>query len=154
MEVFVARQPIFDKEQKVFAYELLFRSGLDHTSFQQTDGDKATSSVITSSFYTIGMESLTGGKRAFINFTKNLLINETATLLPKELLTVEILENVEPEDSIINACKKLKKMGYVLALDDFVFEEKFQPLIELADIIKVDFTLSDEEERAAILKRI
>jgi len=154
MDVFVARQPIFDREQNVFAYELLFRSGLDRTSFEHMDGDTATSSVITDSFFTIGMESLTGGKRAFVNFTKNLLLNETATLLPKELLTVEILENVEPEEKVIKACKKLKEAGYLLALDDFVFEPKFQPLIDLADIIKVDFVVSDEEERKALIERV
>jgi len=68
MDVFVARQPIFDREQNVFAYELLFRSGLDRTSFEHMDGDTATSSVITDSFFTIGMESLTGGEAGFCQF--------------------------------------------------------------------------------------
>jgi len=153
MDVFVARQPIFDRRLNVYAYELLFRVGLENV-FVDTDGDKATSSVITNSFLVIGLESLTRGRKAFINFTQNLLMDETATILPKDLLVVEILENVVPSKGIITACKKLKDSGYVLALDDFVFEPKFTPLIKLSDIIKVDFRVSGEEERRSLIQRL
>ena len=73
-------------------------------------------------------------------------------VLPKEILIIEILENIEPTEEIIAACKKLRKSGYHLALDDFVFEKKFIPLIELADIIKVDLKLSDIRESRAIVQ--
>ncbi len=152
MDVFVARQPIFDRRLNVYAYELLFRVGRENV-FVDTDGDIATSSVITDSFLVIGLESLTRGRKAFINFTKNLLMDETATILPKDLLVIEILEDVMPTKGIITACKKLKDSGYVLALDDFVFEPKFTPLIKLADIIKVDFKLSGEEERRLLIQK-
>ena len=152
MDIFVARQPIFDIRLNVYAYELLFRLGRENV-FVDTDGDKATSSVITDSFFLIGLESLTRGRKAFINFTQNLLMDETATILPKDMLVIEILENVIPSKGIITACKKLKDSGYVLALDDFVFEPKFTPLIKLADIIKVDFKLSGEEERQLLVQK-
>lgn len=152
MDVFVARQPIFDRRPEVYAYELLFRVGHENV-FVDTDPDKATSSVITNSFFVIGLEDLTRGKKVFINFTQNLLMDETATILPKDLLVVEILEDVAPSKGIIAACKKLKDLGYVLALDDFVFEPKFTPLIELTDIIKVDFKLSGEEERRSLIQK-
>ena len=145
MENFVARQAIFDRNLQVFAYELLFRTGRENV-YAATDADLATSSVITDSFITIGLESLTRGKRAFINFTKNLLLDETATILPKDSLVVEILEDIKPDEGIIAACAKLKNYGYTLALDDFVFDEIFEPLIELADIIKVDFRISEMDE--------
>ncbi|MFC1551406.1 EAL and HDOD domain-containing protein [Candidatus Latescibacterota bacterium] len=153
MDVFVARQPIFNKILKVYAYELLFRVGGDKNEFSEIDGDVATSSVITDSFLVIGMDSLTRGKKAFINFTENLLMDETATILPKNDIVIELLEDIMPSEGIIAACKKLRELGYTLALDDFVFEPKFQPLIDLAHIIKVDFTLSDEKERAEIVRK-
>ncbi|MFC1540865.1 EAL and HDOD domain-containing protein [Candidatus Latescibacterota bacterium] len=152
MDVYVARQPIFNKRLKVFAYELLFRVGQENV-FTDVDGDVATSSVITDSFLVIGMESLTRGRKAFINFTQNLLMDETATILPKDDIVIEILENIIPSQGIITACKKLRDLGYTLALDDFVFDPKFLPLIKLADIIKVDFTLSDEKERRNIVRK-
>ncbi len=74
-------------------------------------------------------------------------MDETATVLPKDQIVVEILENIAPEKGIISACRKLKDMGYVLALDDFVFEDRYMPLIKIADIIKVDFSLSDYDEQ-------
>jgi EAL and modified HD-GYP domain-containing signal transduction protein len=152
IQVFVARQPIFDRRQAVYAYELLFRSGLDNY-FDYADANEASSRVITNSFIGIGLEELTGGKRGFINFTSDLLVKEYATLFPKELLVVELLENIEPDVDIIAACQKLKRMGYILALDDFVYDKRFEPLIELADIIKVDFTLTEEKERRTLVER-
>jgi c-di-GMP-related signal transduction protein len=152
MNVFVARQPIFDKERKVVAYELLFRSGKSE-GYDNDDGDQATTDVIVNSFLSIGIDVVTGGKKAFINFTGNLLKNKVAQLLPCEVLAVEILETVEPEEDIVKACKELKRKGYTLVLDDFVFDSRFQPLIELADIIKIDFLLTKERERNDIVRR-
>ncbi len=151
MEVFVARQPIFDKKLEVWAYELLFRSGLDNF-YENLDGDQASSRVISNSFLLIGMDELTEGKMAFINFTRNLLVGEFISALPKELVAVEILENVEPDEEVIAACKSLKQLGYLLVLDDFVFEDKFQPLIELADIIKVELINLEVEEIKSLVQ--
>ncbi len=151
MEVFVARQPIFDKKLEVWAYELLFRSGLDNF-YENLDGDQASSRVITDSFLLIGMDQLTEGKRAFINFTRNLLVGEFISAIPKELVAVEILENVEPDEEVIAACKSLKQSGYLMVLDDFVFEEKFQPLIEMADIIKVELANLEAEEIQSLVQ--
>ncbi|MGE5372863.1 MAG: EAL and HDOD domain-containing protein [Solirubrobacterales bacterium] len=150
MDFYVARQPIFDRRQQVYAYELLYRSGSANL-YTGLDGDKASSEVITNSFILMGPETLTRGRKAFINFTRNLLENQVATLLPKELLVVEILENIEPDEGLLNACRKLKEMGYTLALDDFVYEEKYRPFIELADIIKIDFLQTTGDERRRVM---
>jgi EAL and modified HD-GYP domain-containing signal transduction protein len=152
MDVFVAKQPIFDRKQEVFAYELLFRSGFDNF-FSHPDQDQAASKLIADSSFLFGVESITGGKKAFINVTRDVLVKEYITILPKDLTVVEILETVEPDEAVIAACKKLKFSGYPLALDDFVYEERFRPLIELADIIKVDFLTTSREERGALVKK-
>ena len=152
MNALVARQPIFDRNRNVVAYELLFRSGKeDH--YNGNDDDQATKEVIVATFLSIGMDVVTGGKRAFINFTGNLLKDKVAHLLPRDLLAVEILETVEPEEVVVKACQDLKKAGYIIVLDDFVFHPRFQPLIELADIIKIDFILTTPVERKEIVER-
>jgi len=143
---FIARQPILDKRQRVYAYELLFRSSLQNY-FDHSDGDQATSQVIANSFLLFGIDSITGGGKAFINFTRNLLVQDSALSLPRESTVVEILETVEPEEEVLAACRRLKKRGFLLALDDFVYHARFQPLVDLADIIKVDFMVSGPEER-------
>ncbi|HEX3031629.1 MAG TPA: HDOD domain-containing protein [Bacillota bacterium] len=151
MEVFVARQPIFDKKLQVFAYELLYRIGMEN-HFSEHDGDRATSEVIANSFLLIGTQNLTVGKRAFINFTHNLIMNQTPMLLPREQIAVEILESVTPCQELIHVCRQLKDEGYMLVLDDFVFREEFLPLIELADIVKVDFLSTPVETRQNLIR--
>lgn len=152
-EIHVARQPIFDTALHVFAYELLFRSNFINT-YDGTDGDQATHSVIANSFLLIGMETLTNGKKAFINFTANSLQNNIPAMLPKNLIAVEILENIFPTEEILRVCKKLKQAGYLLVLDDFVFKPQFLPFIELADIIKVDFRTTPRNERQQLIQRL
>lgn len=152
MQALLARQPIFDKTRNVVAYELLFRNNMNN-SYSGGDGDQATTDVIVASFLSIGMDVVTGGKKAFINFTDNLLKNKVAHLLPCEILAVEILETVEPDQAILEACQALKKDGYTIVLDDFVFHPRFKPLIELADIIKIDFLATSPMERRNIVQR-
>jgi EAL and modified HD-GYP domain-containing signal transduction protein len=149
MEVFVARQPIFDRYRQLYAYELLFRSGLQN-AFQATDSDRASIKVIADSFLRFGIQRMTGGKRAFINFTRDTLVKGYATLLPKELVVVEILENVEQDVEVFDACRQLKRLGYTIALDDFVCEDWGNPLVHFADIIKVDFRATSARMRAQL----
>lgn len=141
MDIFVARQPILDRNKDLYAYELLFRSGKSG-AFPNIDGNTATTSLLSSSFFTIGIDKLTGGKLAFINFTEDLIKEGTPLLFPNKKLMVEILEDVEPNEQILSSCKELKEKGYLLALDDFVYSKKFDKLIELSDIIKIDFRLT------------
>ncbi len=151
MEQFMARQPIFDTRGKVFAYELLFRSGL-HNYFDCDDADHAAANVIANSSLLFGLNEMTGNTKAFINCTRKVLLEEYMTVLPKERAVIEILEHVEPDAEIVAACKRLKEQGYVLALDDFVYQKNYEPLLELADIIKVDFLLSDVKEQEELAK--
>ncbi|HYE73870.1 MAG TPA: diguanylate phosphodiesterase, partial [Blastocatellia bacterium] len=128
METYLARQPIFDNQQKVYAYELLFRSGNVNNSYDGTNQDHAASKVIADCCSMLGPQSVTQGKRAFINVTREVLLSEYVSLLPKEIAVVELLETVEPDETVINACRKLKEAGYMLALDDFVYSEGYRPL--------------------------
>lgn len=152
MEVFIARQPIFDSRQQVCAYELLFRHGLENC-YPGVNGDLATARVITNSFMLLGIETLTGGKPAFINFTANIIKNEIPTIFPPDLVGVEILEDVEPDDDLLYACQKLKNSRYLLVLDDFALTEERALLAEMADIIKVDFLATKKKDRAAVAEK-
>lgn len=149
VETYIARQPIFDLHKRVYGYELLFRSGLDNI-FKQEDPDQASSQVIIDSFFLHNISALTGRKRAFINVTRDLLLKEYLLLIPRQLVVVEILENIDPDSEVIAACKKLKKAGYLLAMDDFVYGEKYKPFMDLADFIKIDFLSTAEKERKSL----
>ena len=153
MDVFVARQPIFDKSNKVFAYELLFRSSMIN-SFSNSDGDRATLEVINNSFINIGIDKIVGNKKAFINFTEKILKSDVLDILSPRLIVIEVLENVEPTEEIFNICKSLKNKGFILALDDFVFNTKYINLLKIADIIKVDFMITKGYERKRIMELV
>ncbi len=111
-------------------------------SLANVGGDRATSSLLTSSFFTEGLEKISGNKPCFVNFTEELLLENIAENFPTNTIVVEILEDVRPTTEIISACKKLKSLGYTIALDDFVYHKNILPLVELANIIKIDFRLT------------
>jgi len=136
-QIFIGRQPIFDSKLNVIGYELLFRSG-DVEAFDGSDGGKATSQVINNALLEIGMDEIVGDVPAYINFTKDLLVNGVAELLPADRVVLEILETVEVDQELIDGVESLVKAGYKIALDDFTYTEEWQPLINLAHIIKID----------------
>ncbi len=145
-DAFVARQPIFDRNRHAVAYELLFRDGLGGSAVF-ADGTRATQDVLSHSYLTIGLDRLTGGRPAYINFTRDLLLRQTAALLPRELTVVEILENVRPDAEVLEALRVLKQQGYTLALDDFLGREGVEPFLDLVDIVKFDFRAVDAAQR-------
>jgi len=153
MDIFVARQPIFDAHQRVYRYELLYRSGSTN-AYEGTDGSQASLSVIRNAFLMLGPQALTGRKKAFINFTKDLLVGGVALNLPHDQTVIEILEDINPDEPTLNACRDLKKAGFTLALDDYTLTNTTQEsFLELADIVKVDFKLTPEQDRWKIVER-
>ena len=153
MDVFLARQPIFDTKKNAYAYEILYRNGYVN-SFPGIEADEASSKVIIDTFQTFGITNLTNGKPAFINFSENLIKNEIATLFPSASLVIEILETVNPDENIIEKCKTLKSMGYTIALDDFVYKPEYEMIIEFADIIKIDFVNSNKADIEKTITRL
>jgi EAL and modified HD-GYP domain-containing signal transduction protein len=148
---YVARQPIMDLRGRVHGYELLFRAGPE-AAFRG-DGDFATRTMLDNTVL-FGLEALTGGLPAFVNCTRESLVGNMVHVLPSSMTVLEILESIEPAPDLIDACRKLKTSGFRLALDDFTWKPKFDPLVELADYIKVDFLLTSAEERQSPLQRL
>lgn len=152
-DVFVARQPIFSRRAGVYGYELLFRDGVEQ-AFQGGDGNRATSSVIETGLLNIGLTELTGGRPAFINFTRDLLLGEQVLRLPRREIVIEILETIEPDAPVIEACEELKRRGFTLALDDYAFQEGWEPLLALADIVKFEYPAVRELDRDTLETRV
>lgn len=157
MEIFIGRQPIFDRTEKIFAYELLYRNS-DLNSFPQIDGDHATMEVLINSFLTIGIDDLSSGRPCFINFTENLLHEPIFDTLDSKHIVIEILENVQITSSLISSIRQLKQKGFRIALDDFVLTKEIlqaQEIFSFVDFIKVDFmgtTLSERKDIEVFFK--
>jgi EAL and modified HD-GYP domain-containing signal transduction protein len=153
VELYIARQPIFDATRDVVGYELLFRDGLANC-FSNIDGSEATRQVLLNTFVLFGLSRLTGGKPAFINFTREFLFNDLVRLFPPASVVVEILEDIPPDREVIAACRWLKDSGYSIALDDVVELDHYGELLEMADIIKIDFRAASPEKRQEMAKRL
>lgn len=150
---FVARQPVFDRELNIWGYELLFRNSHAAGTAEISDEDEATSQVIADGFGLV-QEDLLEGQKILINFPRNMLLGKASDLLPPETCVIEILENVEPEPEIIEALKHIREDGFELALDDFVGQEGYEQIIDLADIVKVDCLDVSLEKLEQIVKNL
>ncbi|MCT4618598.1 MAG: HDOD domain-containing protein [Marinisporobacter sp.] len=153
MEVFVARQPIFNSNKEVIAYELLYRDSNKNFFNNNIGASKATSILIANSYFSIGIEKLIGKHKAFINFNKNLIERDIPMIFDKDTIVIEILEDVIPDKKFINTLKKLKELGYTIALDDFTYNYSYDDIVELCDIIKVDFLQNTKEEVYRIIQK-
>lgn len=136
-------------------YELLYRN-MDVNGANILDGDQATSQVILNSVVEMGLTRLVGKHRAFVNLTRNFILNHDMLPPTDGRMVLEILEDVEVDDAVLEAVQSLRQRGYVVALDDFVYHPHLQPLVDVADIIKIDLMALDQEalqEHVSILKR-
>lgn len=136
-DIFIGRQPIFDRDLKLFAYELLFRSGMaNHAG--QFDGDQATSQVIVNVFMELGLDQIVGTHWAFINMTRAFITASAPLPFPRDRVVLELLEDIRPDPEVIEGLRSFTDQGYQVALDDFVYHESLRPLVELAHIVKID----------------
>ena len=151
---FIARQPIFNKRGQCEAYELLFRDGIENLCPPGTDPCDAATRTAHSAWLTFGLPTLVGHKKAFVNMTRDLLVADYGHAFPAESVVIELLETIDGEAEVVEACRALKRKGYVLALDDFVYRPALDPLIPLADIIKIGFRDSDPTEQVQHVRRV
>lgn len=153
MDIFLARQPIYDLNNQAIAYELLHRSSKENKFSFDVGADEATMKLLSNS-YVIGFRELVNDKLAFINFSNDLILREIPSILPKDKIVVEILETVTPDNDVMLVLKKLKQAGYIFALDDVVKKTEFWKYGNLIDIYKVDFRATTKEERADFVAEI
>lgn len=152
MDIFVARQPIFDRRRNVVGYELLFRSGMQN-AFGQNDPNQASIKMMDTTLLGFGLDSLVGDKKAYFNASREVLVKEHWAVLPPGKAVVEVLETITPDQEVAQACASIKRAGYQLALDDFVFRPEYELLLPYTDLVKVDFLITKGEERAGLARR-
>ena len=149
MDTFIARQPIFDRQLGVYGYELLFRSGLKDY-FDHADPDQASSRVIADSLFLPHLDALSRGRLVFIPVTREGLVQKWIGILRPESTVIQIVAAVEPDDEVLEACRAFRSRGYRLALDDFTRGSRWEPWVDLVDILKVDVLCSTLRDRAAL----
>lgn len=152
-EIFVARQPIYDREMGIIGYELLYRhANVEHA--EVADGELASSAVLSGSFLQIGLDRLVGSALAFVNVPRRFIVDPSLSPFFEGQLVLEVLEDVEPDDEVLAGLKRLKEAGHKLSLDDFVYRPECEPLLELADYVKLDVLRHDQDGLREQIERL
>jgi len=146
LKFFIGRQPILDRKQEIFGYELLFRAAGHHETAQFESQAQASASVISSALSNFGLQDVLGDKFGFLNITAGVLHSEMLELLPIEQTVLEILETIELDDNVRLRCNELKSMGFLIALDDHIYAPEHSVFYKMIDIIKVDIMATDPQE--------
>lgn len=154
MYAYIARQPIFNLYKKVSGYELLYRDGVSGNVANIVDGDAATCRLLSDALFLFGLSKLTNQRPAFINFTRNLIMNGFVEVTDPKDVVVEILEDVVVDADFLAQLKFLKDKGYTLALDDYDGNSKFRDVLPYVDIVKVDFRQSDQIHQRKLANRL
>lgn len=146
-DVFVGRQPIYNRGLGIYGYELLFRSGVaNNAAVGQLSADGATSTTIINSFLEIGLDKLVGNRFAFINLTQQFLFEEDMLPISPKQVVLEVLEDIPVDQRLVDALQRLKAKGFTVALDDYIYNPSHKPIVSLADIIKIDITQLGQKE--------
>lgn len=151
--VFIARQPIFDRELDVVGYELLFRGANQNVAII-SDHDEATSTVVMNAFTEIGLDNVVGDRDAWINVSRDFLLGGLARALPRGRVVLELLEDQQVDDALVEALEDHRARGYAIALDDFTGSDELVPALEHVDIVKVDLLGRDPAAVAEDVNRL
>ncbi len=152
-EVFVARQPIYDQHLNVIAYDLLFRRN-EVNEAGNVEPYQASAQVLLNTFVEIGLDALVGDQRAFIRFSRGFLLLDYVKLFPAKRIGIEV-KDIEVSNDLIEAVAALSVQGYTIVLDDFIYDDTLLPLVELADIVKLDVSALERpelEEQVGLLR--
>jgi c-di-GMP-related signal transduction protein len=150
VDVFVARQPIFDRNRKVWGYELLFRSAARQTCYDGTEATSATRQVISNGMLSIGFDKLLRGKHACINFGREMLLQDLYAALPHQHTVIELTEDVEPDGEVLEAVRRMRAQGYRIALDDFRPSPQMESLLALANMVKLEMCTPKPQQEVMV----
>ncbi len=153
-DVFIARQPIFDQRLNLVGYELLYRGAPTATAASGASPLTMSCSTLVTGLLTIGLDQLTGGARAFVNFPREMLVRGAFELLDPRMVTIELLETVSCDDESVAAVEGLRANGFEVALDDFAGGEDYHRLLQLAQIVKVDVLGATVETLEPLVQRL
>ncbi|PKH06868.1 EAL and HDOD domain-containing protein [Moritella sp. Urea-trap-13] len=149
MHAYIAKQPILNSARQVVAYELLYRDSLENT-FPMINAEIATERLVEEHLLNSNINKLVDNKPYFINFTEKCILAGLPQKLINKPVVIEVLEDVPPTKAIFNALTRLKNMGFIIALDDFIYSEDWLPFFGIIDIIKFDITLTSFKEIKAL----
>ena len=154
LDIFVARQPIFDRQDRLVAYELLYRGNPSATQAVGVDSTQMSTDTIMQTLLGMGFDRVAAGKQAFVNIDRNVLLESRFDVFEPHSVVLELLETVACDEDTRAACEALVRSGYTLALDDFVYSPSYDPLLRIARIVKVDVLDRPLEDLQEVMRQL
>lgn len=152
--VFLGKQPILDRNQKLIAYELFFRSNERDEKADFSNDLTATANVIVNAYGHFGIQNILGDQRGFINVNRELILSDIVELLPSNHVVLELKSTDKFDDELIAKCKELKKRGHQCALDSVVtLNDEIQRILPVINIVKIDVSKLDKENLASLVSQ-
>lgn len=153
-DVFVARQPIFEIDGRLAAYELLYRRSADVNDAGSESPEARTAEVLVQTFLNMGLDKVTGSARAYLNFTREMLLQRVHSLFDPRQLVIEVLETVEPDDEVMRVLEEMVRGGYALALDDFAYHPRWERILPSVTVVKIDVLDKSPQQLSEIVERL
>ena len=153
-QIFIGRQPILDRGERVVAYELLYRDSATSSRAIFNDSRIAATRIMADTFATLGADAILGPYTGYVNVDRETLLGGLVLSLPRDRVTIEILEDIEADEEVQAACRKLRREGFKIALDDWVYRDPREPLLEYAHTVKVDLAAVDDRELPLVVRRL
>lgn len=150
--VYIGRQPILDRNMKLFAYELQFHQGLNPNQ----KSVEASAQLLAKTESEIGLQSIVGGHVALINLPHDLMIqsNDFASFEDKRNLVLEIPSNVDKDVDVLKKLKELKSQGACIALDNFIDDDSSLKLANISDFVKIDNEAMSEVKMKSVIEEL
>ena len=153
MNFYLARQPIFDRNQLVIGYEIVYRTSLFTAGINDIEYKDATNRLLLNSYLDVGMDTLLGGHIAFINFDHDLVMSETPFLLNRGNTIIQISCSIDPDEAFLKKITTYKDDGYLITLSNYSLDYPHLELVHLADIIQIDSTYMHSSQLKKIIQR-
>ncbi len=152
--IFLGRQTIVDREQRVVAYELLFRGSRTSQAAEIDEVGRAVVRVMVNTFASLGMDAVLGQSLGFFNVNREILLSDVIEALPRERVVIEVLEDVEADEAVIERCRFLQDAGFRIALDDWIADDPRAPLLPYVEVVKVDLPAIPRRQLRRIVRTL
>ena len=158
MLAYIGRQAIYNTVFNVAGYELLYRRNEQiGAAGLGMDGDEMTKSVLLDAVNVFGIKNLTNGLPAYINFTRNLIMDDFALLFDPNDIVVEVPSDVFVNDALVSKLTTLQNKGYRLSLNSYNERNgrlKFDRIINSFDVIRLDISGKNRLQVKDLLQRL
>ena len=149
---YLARQPLLDRNQALFGYELLFRNRADGNA--EIDSGLAASAGVLAHAAQLGLPRAVGDACAFLNVDTEVLMSDIFAFLPRERTVLELTGSVEATDAVLWRLAELSGHGFRFAAEASSHGNRLGRLLPLLDFVKIDLRATPVVSMLAIVPRL